>query len=82
MTLGDGKPKPAGTWDYYGACDPAHRQFHSNGSFSVGVFRWLEKAGGVSTKRGLVVKRIAGHVSEAQKVYAQALAYIASLEKP
>ena len=82
MTLGDGKPKPAGTWDYYGACDPAHSQFHSTGSFSVGVFKWLRKADGQSTKHGLVRKRFAGHVSEAQKVYAQALAYIASLELP
>jgi len=82
MTLGDGKPKPAGTWDYYGARDPAYRQFHSNGSFSVGVFRWLRKADGLSTKRGPVVKRFTGHVFGAQKVYAQALAYIASLELP
>ena len=82
MTLGDGKRKPAGTWDYYGACDPAYRRFHSNGGFSVGVFRWQHTADGRSTKRGLIVQRFTGHVYEAPKVYAQALLYIASLEKP
>lgn len=81
--LGDGKPKPAGTWDYYGSLDPAHhRGTWSMLTFSVGVFQWAKKGRGAVTKRTGAVKRFSGPVAAPHEVYEKALAYIATLPTP
>lgn len=69
---GDGKPKEAGTWDWFGACAPAGNQHYvAHVTFSVGVFQWVGKQSG-GTKRGKIVKRISGSVYEPQSVYDEA----------
>lgn len=79
-TLGNGQPKPAGTWDWYGAYDPAHRKQWGMKSFSIGVFQWLpKKEGGV--KRGKSVTRFMGPIGQAPGVYAQARAFISLQER-
>lgn len=79
FTLGSGQPKPAGTWDWYGAYDPAHRKQWGMQTFSIGVFQWLpKKEGGV--KRGKSVARFTGPIGQAQDIYAQARAFIAQQE--
>lgn len=52
MTYGDGKQKPEGTWDFYGACVNNYRY----GKVSVGIFQWVKSKNG--TKRGKVAKRL------------------------
>ena len=79
MILGYGQPKPAGTWDYYGQCDPRHIK-GLNHTFSVGVFRWVPKANSQRTRKGRVVKRFSGLVSDPQYVYDQALKFIRAQE--
>lgn len=80
FTLGNGQPKPVGTWDWYGAYDPAHRKQWGMKSFSIGVFQWLpKKEGGV--KRGKSVTRFMGPVAQASGVYAQARAFISLQEQ-
>lgn len=76
FTLGNGQPKAAGTWDWYGAYDPAHHQPAASARFSVGVFQWLPKKG-QGVKRGKSVARFSGAHGQPQLVYAQALAFIA-----
>jgi len=79
--LGNGVPKPAGIWDYYGECDPAHdKSGYIYHTFSVGVFQWVSKASGKGTKRGKIVARIKGDVADPQSVYKAAKARIESLE--
>ena len=77
MKLGDGNPKPAGTWDYYGEGDPAH---HPNGipiwrTFTVGVFQWVPKSGG-GTKKSKSIKRIKGYTEFPGEVYLKAQSLI------
>jgi hypothetical protein len=60
-------------WDFAGACAPDQPQHSSTWlTFSVGVFQWLPKAGGKGLKRGKVVQRIKGYVSNPQECYDRA----------
>lgn len=81
LSLGNGQPKPAGTWDWYGVYDPAHHRHTPSVLFSVGVFQWLPKQG-KGTKRGKSVQRFTGPTHDPQAVYAQALAFIAAQTPP
>lgn len=76
MTLGNGSPKPVGTWDWYGGYDPAHNRSLASGKFSIGVFRWEARRDG-QPKKGTVVQRFSGPVGFPDEVYAQARAFIA-----
>lgn len=80
VTLGDGRPKEAGTWDWYGRNDPAHGQT-GVASFSIGLFQWEPNASGEGTKKGKIVKRLLGPVQQAAGVYAHARAFISSQVK-
>lgn len=76
----------AGLWDYDGACkpNPVTEQPVLGGSwqtFSVGVFQWVAKSRGTGVKRGKVVKRISGPVSDPASVYAKAEAFCVEKEK-
>lgn len=79
LTLGNGQPKPAGTWDWYGTYDPAHQRPADSVLFSVGVFQWLAKKGS-GVKRGKSVARFSGSSGHPQTVYVQALRFIARQE--
>lgn len=60
-------------WDFDGSCVPDGPQsFSGQETFSVGIFQWIPTKSGTSLKRGKVVKRIRGHVSEKHKVIADA----------
>ena len=81
--LGDGKPKPAGTWDYYGQYDPAYpgRNRCMGETFSVGIFQWVLRytPDGIfrgKTKRGKAINHIRGFCSDADQVYNRARAEI------
>jgi len=54
LNLGDGKPKPAGTWDFWGS----ELFILSWETVSVGVFQWVPKSSGKGTKKSVVVKRL------------------------
>ena len=63
VEYGNGKKKNAGTFDYFGACDPLHSNLSYNQlTFSLGVFQWIQAKNG-SVKRGKVFKRVYGHCS-------------------
>lgn len=70
--LGDGKPKPNGTLDYYGVNDPSHKPFKPQQleKFSVSVFEWQDG------KRGKEIKRFGGYKDGAFDVYKHALVFI------
>jgi hypothetical protein len=74
-------PKPAGTWDFYGACAPyEHGPIRRSGhqeSFTLGVFQWVKRAGGKRTKRGKVVYRVKGRVDAPAEAYDAARAFCA-----
>jgi len=78
------KPKPAGTWDFDGQYDPARRPFwlrlHLT-TFSAGIFQWQVEAGGKGMKRGKVVERIRGSVSDPESVYCRARDRVNELNK-
>lgn len=77
--LGNGQPKAAGTWDYYGSLDPSHhKNWSSMTTFSIGVFKWLAKGSRPGTKKGGSIKRFTGPVAAPGEVYAKALAFIAA----
>ena len=81
--LGDGQPKPQGTWDYYGSADPAHAAHGHLGmvqTFSVGIFQWWDKAMGTGTKRLPSVRRFSGPISKPGEVYKKAISFIDKLE--
>lgn len=79
LSLGDGKPKAPGTWDYYGSLDPAHhRGTWSMLTFSVGVFQWVEKGQGKIAKKAGAIKRFSGPVAAPHEVYEKVLAFIAA----
>jgi len=66
------EPKPAGTWDYFGACAPTPKEgggfdsfMHGQETFTLGCFVWEPKARS-GTKRGKVVYRVKGFVSDPQ----------------
>lgn len=75
--LGNGQPKPEGTWDWYGHFDPRHRPGRSHGpnTFSIGVFRWRKTASGKPVK-GASLKRFSAPVHAPEEAYRKALAYI------
>ena len=61
----DPEPKPAGTWDFKGACAPTHIRGgkYSGGigeTFSLGCFQWVPMARGAGTKPGKVSYRVKG----------------------
>lgn len=62
--------KKAGQYDYDGSCMPREGQPRLSGqtSFSVGVFQWINMAHGKGLKRGKVLTRVSGLVSEASIV--------------
>lgn len=80
MCLGDGQPKPAGTWDWYGSGDPAHNPRNRFSSFTLGIFQWLPKKSGQGTKRGKAVMRVSGYVARPQSAYREAQVWIDKLE--
>jgi len=78
MTLGNGQPKPAGTWDWYGELDPAHEKNHGYHTFSIGVFQWVPKWDGKKTKKGKSVKRFSAPIHAPEEAYSKARAFIAA----
>ena len=79
--FGDGQPKDAGTWDWYGSGDPNLKQtrgFVHWETFSVGVFQWQPKGSRKGTKKGASIKRFNGPVSDPESVYEKARAFIAT----
>jgi hypothetical protein len=65
--------KREGKYDYDGACKPGGTQtLGSQETFSVGVFKWLPKAGGKGLKRSPVIYRVKGRMSQPEKVYDRA----------
>lgn len=77
----DPEPKPAGTWDFRGACAPEPLPdggFRKNGmseTFTLGCFQWVPLARGKGTKAGRVVYRVKGHTSAPAAAFAAAEAY-------
>ena len=66
---------------WMGSCDPQrHGGFTGTQTFSVGVFEWLPRKSGLGQKPGKVKVRVAGNVSEAQKVYDKATEICAALD--
>lgn len=76
------KEKKAGDWDYDGACIPA-KAWGGVGyrTFSVGIFQWLPTKDGRGLKRGRVVCRVSGRVSDSDAVLAQVHTLILGLER-
>lgn len=73
MKLGDGKPKPHGTWDWFGSCDPQHHKgAFAYETFSVGVFQWVRKSKGRGTRKGAIIGRIVGSTANPESTYARA----------
>jgi hypothetical protein len=67
-------------WDFAGACAPDQPQFSASWvTFSVGIFQWLPKAGGRGLKRGKVVRRVKGYVSDPQECYDRAHRIVTAL---
>lgn len=66
--------KPAGTWDFDGACAPG-RAHGRHRTFSLGCFQWIPKASGKGTKRGKVVKRFVGLTDDPESAFEQARAW-------
>lgn len=62
----------AGLHDFDGSCAPEPGRYHWAGTFSVGVFAYVERAGGKGLKRGHVSVRIKGLSSDPESVYAKA----------
>ena len=70
------EPKPAGTWDYRGACSPNFGSFYRHQeTFSLGVFQWQARSGRKGTKPGKVVKRFTGQCADPGPAYAAAQDY-------
>lgn len=80
LTRGDGHPKPAGTWDWYGELDPFHNPQTLFNTFSIMVFRWEATSRPGLTRQGRVVKRFRGLTTHPQPVYAEAQRYIQHLK--
>lgn len=80
---GNGQPKPAGTWDWYGSLDPAHHQGHQwMNTFSIGVFQWIPagKSRPGQTKKGKSVKRFSAPVHAPHEAYEAATKFIEAQE--
>lgn len=78
LELGDGRPKPAGTWDWYGCLDPVHAPRSNCDTFSIGVFQWQAKGSGKGTKKGRSIKRFSGWTKSPEAAYSKARVYIAA----
>lgn len=71
------EPKPAGTWDFYGACAPqvfadGRVQRVQSETFTLGIFQWVPRARGKGTKPGLVQRRIRGRSDNPLRAFADA----------
>ena len=74
--------RTAGKYDYDGGCAPClGGTYKGQETFSIGIFRWLPKASGKGLKRGKVVYRIRGKVSDAEKVYSRAQEICRSIDE-
>jgi len=63
-------PRHIGKHYWEGECDPTNvKNKWSFRTFSVGIFEWMQKAGGKGGKKGKVKVRVKGSVAEAEKVY-------------
>lgn len=58
--------KKVGRYDWHGSLDP-EGQYFRYGTFSVGIFQWLQGAG--KMKKGKVVLRIKGDTGKPTPVY-------------
>ena len=75
MIYGDGKPKPAGTWDYYAGAAPGGGHWSADcQTFSAGCFQWVPKKNG-GTKRGRVQHRVRGPIGNPSEVFEAAREY-------
>lgn len=72
----------AGKHDYAGACDPAGKILPTfrYETFSVGVFRWRQKAAGRGLKKGPTLVRVVGSMGQPELVYAKALEIVRLLD--
>lgn len=77
-------PKPAGTWDFYGACAPYQRAdgsfepgYHSD-TFTLGCFQWVPMSDPRHTKKGKVVKRFKGRSDDPKPAFDAARAWCAA----
>lgn len=59
--------KKLGKYDWHGSCAPDQVQCYRYGTFSVGIFQWLQGAG--KLKKGKAVLRIKGDTSNPTPVY-------------
>ncbi|WP_162865888.1 hypothetical protein [Deinococcus wulumuqiensis] len=84
MILGDGQPKPAGTWDWWGKFDPVRGMHNWSGmvTFSIGVFQWQPcgKSRPGQTRKGKAVKRFTAPLAAPHEAYDAARAWIAQQE--
>ena len=62
--------KEVGKHDFSGSCTP-DKTFYWN-TFSVGIFEWVQKAGGKGLKKSAVKYRVKGYSSNPEAVYARA----------
>ena len=68
-------PKPY-EWDWHGQCDPAGCPGIRVETFSVGCFQWIPRTGvRPGLKKGKVVQRFAGPISNPKDVYKRAQAW-------
>jgi hypothetical protein len=58
LTLGDGQPKPAGTWDYTSS-DGTMR--NTQATYTAAIFQWVKKKQRNATKKGLTIFRFKGN---------------------
>lgn len=72
-------PKPAGTWDFYGACAPNEdaRELSMQETFTLGCFQWVSMARGRGVKRGKVQYRVKGSTRSPREAYDEARAFCA-----
>lgn len=74
------EPKPAWTWDFYGACAPneddavAHARQET---FTLGCFQWEPKSRGPGVKKGKVRYRVKGKMDDPKKAFDAARDYCA-----
>lgn len=80
--------KVAGQWDFDGACAPDEDGESSKsffGTFSLGIFQWVPKAGGRGlrgeVKRSKVVRRVKGDQIAPEKAYEKARRIVAELNR-
>lgn len=62
----------AGLHDFDGSCAPEPGRYHWAKTFSVGVFAYVERAGGKGLKRGHVAVRVRGATMAHERIYARA----------